>query len=132
MEEMQFVSEYSCRVYYEDVDAGGICYHSRYLNFCERARSEFFFSQDSSPIQDKHHFVVKKIQANFHQPAQFGELLTIHTYIKEDKNVSLTLFQKITNADGALLYDMDILLVCLRGDRISRIPESFKKIFGLE
>ena len=31
------------RVYYEDTDIGGIVYHSQYLNFCERARSELFF-----------------------------------------------------------------------------------------
>ena len=31
------------RVYYEDTDAGGVVYHSNYLNFCERARSELFF-----------------------------------------------------------------------------------------
>ena len=30
------------RVYYEDTDAGGVVYHSNYLNFCERARSELF------------------------------------------------------------------------------------------
>ena len=28
------------RVYYEDTDAAGIVYHSRYLNFAERARTE--------------------------------------------------------------------------------------------
>ena len=29
------------RIYYEDTDAGGIVYHSKYLNFAERARTEF-------------------------------------------------------------------------------------------
>ena len=32
------------RVYYDDTDAGGIVYHSNYLKFCERARSEYVFS----------------------------------------------------------------------------------------
>ena len=30
------------RIYYEDTDAGGIVYHSKYLNFAERSRAEFF------------------------------------------------------------------------------------------
>lgn len=30
------------RVYYEDTDTGGVVYHSNYLNFCERARSDAF------------------------------------------------------------------------------------------
>jgi len=29
------------RVYYEDTDAGGVVYHSHYLNFMERARTEW-------------------------------------------------------------------------------------------
>ena len=34
-------SNLSIKVYYEDTDAGGIIYHSKYLNFAERGRSEF-------------------------------------------------------------------------------------------
>ena len=29
------------RVYYQDTDAGGVVYHSNYLNFMERARYEW-------------------------------------------------------------------------------------------
>jgi acyl-CoA thioester hydrolase len=29
------------RVYYEDTDAGSVVYHSNYLNFMERARTEW-------------------------------------------------------------------------------------------
>jgi acyl-CoA thioester hydrolase len=29
------------RVYWEDTDAGGVVYHSRYLNYLERARTEW-------------------------------------------------------------------------------------------
>ena len=29
------------RIYYEDTDSGGIVYHSKYLNFAERGRTEF-------------------------------------------------------------------------------------------
>ena len=32
------------RVYYEDTDAGGIVYNSNYLNFMERARTEWLRS----------------------------------------------------------------------------------------
>ena len=31
--------EYHLRVQYEDIDAGGIVYHARYVAFAERARS---------------------------------------------------------------------------------------------
>ena len=37
------------RVYYEDTDAGGIVYHTNYIKFCERARSEVFFQRGIIP-----------------------------------------------------------------------------------
>jgi len=49
------------RVYYEDTDAGGVVYHSNYLNFCERARSELFFQKELSPVLQNGHFVARKL-----------------------------------------------------------------------
>ncbi len=50
-------NDYYLRVYYEDTDTGGVVYHSIYLNYCERARSEIFFRNGISPIDNKYHFV---------------------------------------------------------------------------
>ncbi|MGE4457522.1 MAG: hotdog domain-containing protein, partial [Arcobacteraceae bacterium] len=50
------------RVYYEDTDTGGVVYHSNYLNFCERARSEAFFRLGMSPELSSGHFVAKRIE----------------------------------------------------------------------
>ena len=33
--------QFPVRVYYQDTDAGGSVYHSKYLDFAERARSEY-------------------------------------------------------------------------------------------
>lgn len=122
---------YQNRIYYEDVDAGGICYHSKYLNFCERARSELFFSKNSSPIHGNYHFVVKNINADFISPALFGDLVIVKTSILDFKNVSINMLQEITNHDEKLLFKMEVLLVCLEGNKISKIPDSYKNIFGL-
>ena len=35
----EFTAEFPVEVYWEDTDAGGIVYHSNYLKFMERARS---------------------------------------------------------------------------------------------
>ena len=32
------------QIYYEDTDSGGVVYHSNYLNFMERARTEWLRS----------------------------------------------------------------------------------------
>jgi len=34
--------QFPIRVYYEDTDAGGVVYHSNYINFFERTRTEWF------------------------------------------------------------------------------------------
>ena len=114
------------RVYYEDVDAGGICYHSKYLNFCERARSELFFSKNASPIQGEYHFVVKHINADFIAPALFGDTVTISTSVVEFKKASLIMLQEILNQEDKLLFRMQVTLVCMKGTRVSKIPDSFK------
>jgi len=126
---LSYMGQYSCRVYYEDVDVGGICYHSKYLNFCERARSEVFFSQNSSPIHGEHHFVIRNINANFYTPSTFGDELIVNTYTKSYKNSSIILYQEIKNKSDEVIFSMDVVLVCLKKDKVSRIPNSFKSLF---
>ena len=41
------------RVYFEDTDAGGVVYHSRYLNFFERARTEMLRAMGISQTELK-------------------------------------------------------------------------------
>ena len=77
------------RVYYDDTDAGGIVYHSNYLKFCERARSEYVFSSlNSQPFNDGFCFVVRDIKAKFIKSAKLGDILDIKTKCVELKNAS--------------------------------------------
>lgn len=116
------------RVYYEDTDVGGVVYHSNYLNFCERARSELFFEQGRSPITSVGHFVVKEIKANYVKSAKFGDVLDVKTSLKSVKNASLIMIQKIYR-DDVLIFEMEVNLVHLTlGGEIALIPEE-EKIF---
>lgn len=116
------------RVYYEDTDVGGVVYHSNYLNFCERARSELFFAADRSPITSVGHFVVKEIKANYVKSAKFGDVLEVKTSLKSVKNASLIMIQKIYR-DEVLIFEMEVKLVHLTlGGEIALIPEE-EKIF---
>lgn len=124
------------RVYYEDTDVGGVVYHSNYLNFCERARSELFFQSGHSPISDHGHFVVKEIKANYLKSAKFGDLLEVKTSLKNVKNASLVMNQKIYR-DNELIFEMDVKLVHLNHEgEISLVPEEEKeflsKVIGSE
>ena len=98
------------RVYYEDTDVGGVVYHSNYLNFCERARSEAFFKRSMSPVLKDGHFVARKVNADFFKSAKLGDMLDIQTQLMEMKAASFTLRQTIFR-DSEKIFELEILLV---------------------
>ncbi len=117
------------RVYYEDTDLGGIVYHSNYLKFCERARSELFFQNSLLPYSDSGHFIVKSLNAEFKKPALFGDILEVKTEVLEKKIVSLKLLQTVLK-DGEIYFRMEIVLVFIHNNKMSKIPLEFMRIFN--
>lgn len=117
------------RIYYKDTDMGGIVYHSNYLNFCEMARSELFFSHGKSPMIHHCHFAIKKINANYHKPAFLGDLLEVKTTLHKVKHTSVELSHEIYRAD-TLVFSMEVLLVFLCKDgKPHRIDDETKQFF---
>lgn len=118
------------RVYYEDTDVGGVVYHSNYLNFCERARSQIFFDAGRSPILEEGHFVAKHIDADYLKSAKFGEVVEVKTMLVEIKNASFTLLQQVYRGEEKL-FEMTILLVYLNFEgTMSKIPNSEKEFLS--
>lgn len=97
------------RVYYEDTDCGGIVYHSNYLKFCERARSELFFGKGKMPYNQSLGFVVKNINADFIKSAKLGDELWVKTSLLELKKVQLTLRQEVFKGEEKI-FAMDVRL----------------------
>ena len=95
------------RVYYEDTDAGGVVYHSNYLNFCERARSEFFFKKGTLPLIDEAHFVVRRMECDFIASAKFGDIVDVSTEILEMRGSSFKVRHEIKRVDE-LLFKADV------------------------
>ncbi len=103
------------RVYYEDTDVGGVVYHANYLNFCERARSEMFFTKGKSPILDSGHFVASSLEANYVKPAFFADVLEVTTELVSLKFASFTLKQVIYRGEEKI-FEMKIKLAYLTHD----------------
>ena len=105
------------RVYFEDTDAGGVVYHSNYLNYAERARTEMLrtlgFSQ-AELIQSDLAFVVRHIDIDYCYPAQLDDLLVIKSKIKELKRASLVFSQCIYHEDGKLLSELTVKVACVK------------------
>lgn len=111
------VNQYNVRVYYEDTDAGGVVYHSNYLNYAERARTEMLrnngFSQAQLLEQDIA-FVVRKIDIDYRYPAHLDDLLVIRSHIKELKRASLVFCQSIYHDNGKLLSELTVKVACIK------------------
>lgn len=117
------------RIYYEDTDAGGIVYHTNFIKYCERARSEIFFSRNMMPGEgSKNGFVVRKIKADFLATAKLGDLLEVKTSILELKKSTVILLQEIYKGD-VKVFGMEVLLVYVEEGKPRRIPESYANLF---
>ncbi len=116
------------RIYYENTDAGGVVYHSNYLNFCERARSELFFQNGISPHKENEFFVVKSVQAEYVKPAVLGDIIDVKSEIIERKATSMRILQNIYRGDE-LLFKANFLVVYLKDFKPARIPKEFIALF---
>jgi acyl-CoA thioester hydrolase len=80
------------RVYYEDTDAGGIVYHTNYLKFMERARTEWLRNlgiEQQSLLEQSIGFVVKDLTMKNSKAALFNDMLSISCQVVELKKASM-------------------------------------------
>ena len=123
------------RIYYQDTDAGGIVYHSNYLDYAERARSEFL-RDVGLPVNDLLErdiaFVIKKAEINYKSPARLEDLLTVHTSIGEIRGASMLMKQTIKRGDMELV-DIVLQAVFVNPKTMApiRIPADLKEKFEL-
>ena len=119
------------RVYYEDTDAGGIVYHTNYIKYCERARSEYFFRQGMMPGEgNRSGFVVREIKASFLATATLGDMLEVKSRMVSSKNSSVVLLQEIFKEE-VKVFSMEVILVYIEEGKPRRIPEAFRTLFDL-
>lgn len=117
------------RVYYEDTDLGGIVYHTNYIKYCERARSEHFFTQNMMPtLGEESGFVVRKLSADFLATSTLGDMLTVTTKLLTLKSSSLVLLQEVWKEESKV-FSMEVVLVYIDKGKPCRIPEVFRNTF---
>jgi acyl-CoA thioester hydrolase len=106
----------TCRVYYEDTDAGGIVYYANYLKFLERGRTEFLrtlgFEQRLLAEQTGLAFAVRALNADYLKPARLDDLIEVHTAIEELGRAQVTFAQSIRRA-GEILLTASVRVACL-------------------
>ncbi len=112
------------RVYFQDTDAGGVVYHASYLNFMERARTEWLRSHGYSNAglmkEFGSVFVVRSIKLDYFKPALLDDLLDVTAQIKDIGRSRMSLLHTVRRG-AELLTEAEVHLVYIS-------LESFKPV----
>lgn len=116
------------RVYYEDTDAGGVVYHTGYIRFFERARTEWLralgFSQKQLAEETGVLFSVVEMTVRYLKPARLDDMLEVLARADICGGASVAFEQEIRNAAGELLAQGQVRVACVAADsfRPRRLP----------
>ena len=121
---------YTLKIYYEDTDAGGVVYHSNYLKYLERARTEMIQSIGlSNKILLEEHktfIIVKSCNIEYLGPAKLEDKLQISTLIESFNKASFVMNQNIKKDDNLIVKaKLKLVTVNQKGKPI-KIPSVLK------
>jgi len=112
------------RVYFQDTDAGGVVYHASYVNFMERARTEWLrtygYSNAGLMKEFGSVFVVRSLKLDYFKPALLDDLLDVTAQVKDIGRSRIALLQSVRRG-AEVLTEAEVHLVCVA-------LESFKPI----
>ena len=124
---------YPLIVQYEDTDAGGVVYHSNYLNYAERGRSAFLRTIGI----DLHHYLkeerktilISKIEVDYLTSARLNHCLIVETTVSDIGKVRLNLEQIIKNQeDGHIFARLQVQAVWVELDKgARRLPDFMRE-----
>jgi acyl-CoA thioester hydrolase len=124
---------WNLRVYWEDTDAGGVVYHSQYLNFFERTRTEWLRSvginQSHLGSRDCIVFVVHSMNIEFVSPARLDDELLVSVVLEKLGGATMMLAQDMKHsADGVIISRASVKVACLDARKFTpvRIPARIK------
>ena len=105
------------RVYFQDTDAGGVVYHGSYVNFMERARTEWLrevcgFSNGALMKEFGAVFVVRSMKVEYLKPALLDDMLEVTAQVKDIGRSRVTLLQTVRRGEE-LLTEGEVHLVCV-------------------
>jgi len=109
------------RVYYQDTDAGGVVYHSTYLDFLERARYEWLrdlgFDIHSLIQVHKVIFMVRSLGIEYFKPALLDDLLHVTVQAADLGRSRITISQHVLRGT-TLLATATVEAVCVGAESL--------------
>ena len=115
---MKKIHQTKFEVFYEDTDSSGFTYHTSYLKFAERARSQFVRENlddiKHKMINNSFFFVVKEIKVSFLKPTFLYDQLHVKTFFLKNSLASVDLKQLILKND-IVICEVFVKLVWING-----------------
>jgi acyl-CoA thioester hydrolase len=113
------------RVYFQDTDAGGVVFHGTYLNFLERARTEWLrslgFDQRALQERDGVLLIVRALEVSYLRPALLDDALMVTAGIKHLGRAQITLEQEVLRAQEPLVR-ASVNLACVHANGMRPVP----------
>lgn len=124
----KFAARFPVHVYWEDTDAGGIVYHSNYLKYMERARSDLMRRLDVSQASaltspDGQLFVAVNAALRFRRTATLDDDLTVVTRVKQLRRASIVFEQNIFKGEE-LVTEGEVRVGCVNRSTMAPAPMS--------
>ena len=119
-------NDFSLKVFVEDTDFQGFVYHSNYLKYLERARTQFLIDNQISQLNADGFFVIKNINITYSFPARLEENLLVKTDVQLKTKARMIFNQTIENINTKKICCEATIEVCFL-DKISNKPKAFNK-----
>ena len=120
------------RVYYQDTDAGGVVFHARYVNFLERARTEWLrhLGFDHQGLARTHgvSLVVTALAIDYVKPARLDDTIAVGVQLESLGKARCVFAQEIRREDEVLVR-AKVTVACVAGEAMkpTEIPEPLRR-----
>jgi len=126
-----FSFSFPARVYFENTDAGGVVYHSEYLKFLERARTEWLrYLGFTHQLLGKKYGVVlvaSQIAIDFVKPAKLDDTIAVGVEIESLGHARVVFHQEIRRDEDVLVRArITIACVSMEGFKPLAIPQDVR------
>jgi len=117
------------KIYYHDTDAGGVVYYANYLKHLEESRCEFLLSKGVDLVDWAKQgvlFPVVHLEADYKNPAKYGDKVRVYTRFEKLGNASLEFSQEIKCSDVLLMKAKTVWACVDKNIKPIRIPEEIR------
>ncbi len=133
--DLKIAFELPVRVYFQDTDAGGVVFHATYLDFLERARTEWLrakgFDQTELARRFKLVFMVRQLEIAYVKPAWLDDLVIVTADVEKLGRAQLTFKQEIRRGVEVLLRALvNVACVETADFKPVPIPEALRASLG--